>query len=106
MPLDVEGRQQLVVVVRDVSERRRAEADREALLRRTTLLAEASELFDQSLDEQLTMASVARLCVRDLADTCVVLLGSDTTHVRRVAVVAREGQRERELTEALSALPL
>jgi PAS domain S-box-containing protein len=106
VPLDVEGRQQLVVVVRDVSERRRAEAEREALLRRTTLLAKASELFDQSLDEQVTMASVARLCVRELADTCVVLLGSETTRVRRVAVVARDGQRERELTEALLRDPL
>jgi PAS domain S-box-containing protein len=106
VPLDVEGRQRLVVVVRDVSERRRAEAEREALLHRTTLLAEASELFDQSLDEQLTMASVARLCVRELADTCVVLLGSDATRVRRVAVVARDEARERELTEALLRDPL
>ncbi|HET9741090.1 MAG TPA: SpoIIE family protein phosphatase [Solirubrobacteraceae bacterium] len=106
VPLEVEGRQQLVVVVRDVSERRRAETEREALLHRTTLLAEASELFDQSLDEQLTMASVARLCVRELADTCVVLLGSDVTRVRRVAVVARDEDRERDLTEALLRDPL
>ena len=106
VPLEVEGRHQLVVVVRDVSERRRAEAEREALLHRTTLLAEASELFDQSLDEQLTMASVARLCVRELADTCVVLLGSDATRVRRVTVVARDEGRERDLTEALLRDPL
>ena len=106
VPLEVEGRHQLVVVVRDVSERRRVEAEREALLHRTTLLAEASELFDQSLDEQLTMASVARLCVRELADTCVVLIGSDATRVRRVAVVAREERRERDLTEALLRDPL
>ena len=106
VPLEVEGRHQLVVVVRDVSERRRVEVEREALLHRTTLLAEASELFDQSLDEQLTMASVARLCVRELADTCVVLLGSDATRVRRVAVVARDEGRERDLTEALLRDPL
>jgi PAS domain S-box-containing protein len=106
VPLEVEGRQQLVVVVRDVSERRRAEAEREALLHRTTLLAEASELFDQSLDEQLTIASVARLCVRELADTCVVLLGRDATQVRRVAVVARDEQRERDLTAVLLRDPL
>jgi PAS domain S-box-containing protein len=106
VPLEVEGRHQLVVVVRDVSERRRAEAEREALLHRTTLVAEASELFDQSLDEQLTMASVARLCVRELADTCVVLLGSDAARVRRVTVVARDEERERDLTEALLRDPL
>src|SRR4051794_26817926 len=48
--LDVEDRRQMVVVVRDVSARRRAEAAREWLLARSALLAEASELFDQSLD--------------------------------------------------------
>ncbi len=106
VPLDVEGRHQLVVVVRDVSERQRAEAEREALLRRSALLAEASEVFDQSLDEQLTMDSVARLCVRELADTCVILLGSERERVRRVAVVARDRARERELAEALLRAPL
>jgi len=106
VPLDVEGRQYLVVVVRDVSERRRAEAEREALLRRSTLLAEASELFDQSLDEQLTMSSVARLCVRELADTCVMLLGDEATHIRRVTVVARDEERERKLAGALLRDPL
>ena len=106
VPLDVEDRHQLVVVVRDVSERRRAEAEREALLRRSALVAEASEVFDQSLDEQLTMDSVARLCVRELADTCVILLGSEPERVRRVAVVARDDARERELAEALLRAPL
>ena len=106
VPLDVEGRHQLVVVVRDVSERRRAEAEREALLRRSALVAEASELFDQSLNEERTMDSVARLCVRELADTCVILLGSEPGRVRRVAVVARDGVRERELTGALLHDPL
>ncbi|MGZ8647933.1 MAG: SpoIIE family protein phosphatase [Solirubrobacteraceae bacterium] len=106
VPLDVEGRHQLVVVVRDISERRRAEAEREALLHRSALVAEASELFDQSLNEERTMDSVARLCVRELADTCVILLGSEPERVRRVAVVARDGVRERELAGALLHDPL
>src|SRR5215203_5588146 len=41
VPLVVEGREQLVVVVRDVSRRRRAERERERLLARSALLAEA-----------------------------------------------------------------
>jgi PAS domain S-box-containing protein len=99
--LDVEDRRQMVVVVRDVTARRRAEAERERLLARSALLAEASELFDQSLDEQQTLGSVARLCVRELAETCVIVLGDDPAQVRRVASAAREEGREHELLRTL-----
>jgi PAS domain S-box-containing protein len=105
-PLLVEDEPQLVVVVRDVTARRRAEAERERLLGRAALLAEASELFDRSLDEELTIQRVARLCVRDIADTCVILLGDDPARVRRVAAVARDEARERELLAALLRDPL
>jgi PAS domain S-box-containing protein len=87
-------RTQLVVVVRDVTARRRAEAERERLLARSALLAEAGALFDQSLDEARTLDSVAQLCVRDLADTCVVVLGPWTGPPRRTALAAREGTLE------------
>jgi PAS domain S-box-containing protein len=97
VPLAVEGRRQLVVVVRDVTARARAEAERERLLRRSALLAEASALFAQSLDEERTVRSVARLCVRDLADTCVVLVGTPPHAVRRVIAVARDEQTDRLL---------
>ncbi|MGH2949191.1 MAG: SpoIIE family protein phosphatase, partial [Solirubrobacteraceae bacterium] len=106
VPLDVGDRQQLVVVVRDVTARVRAEIARERALARSALMAEASELFDQSLDEQRTIGSVARLCVRELAETCVILLGDTPTRVRRVAAVAREPARERALLEALLRDPL
>ena len=99
--LQVEGRHQLVVVVRDVSDRRRAEAERERLLARAALLAEASVLFDRSLDEELTLRRVAQLCVRDIADTCVILLGDAPDRVRGVVVAARDEARERELLAAL-----
>jgi PAS domain S-box-containing protein len=95
--LDVEGRRQLVVVVRDVTDRRRAETERERLLARSSLLAEASELFDQSLDAHETMASVARLCVRDLAEACVILLAGDPSAV----AAAREAGRDRALLAEL-----
>ena len=95
--LDVEGRRQMVIVVRDVSERRNAEAERERLLARSALLAEASELFDQTLDEQETMGSVAQLCIRALAETCVIVLGER----RDVVAAAREPGRELELLATL-----
>ncbi len=103
--LDIEDRRQMVVVVRDVTERRRAETERERQLARTALLAEASELFDQSLDERATMESVARLCVRELAETCVILLGDTTHNVHRVAAAEREPERGAKLLARLEADP-
>ena len=105
-PLEVEGRRQLVVVVRDVSARRRAEAERERLLARVGLLAEASMLFDRSLDEEITLRRVAQLCVRDIADTCVIVLGDAPHRLRGVVAAAREEKRERELLTALEGEPL
>jgi len=96
VPLEIAGppvQRQLVVVVRDVTARRRAEAERERLLARFSLLAEASALFDQTLDEERTMRSIAELCVRDLADTCTVVLGSYPSPPRRRVTVAREPGR-------------
>jgi PAS domain S-box-containing protein len=95
-PLDVEGRRQFVVVVRDVSARRQAERERERLLARARLLAEASELFDRSLDAELTLRRVAELCVRDIADTCVILRGD-----RDLVATARDEARQRELIATL-----
>src|SRR4051794_8776356 len=106
VPLDSDDGRQLVVLVRDVTERRRIEAEREQLLTRAALMAEASELFDQSLDEARTLESVARLCVRDLADTCVVVLGDTPRTVRRVVTAAGEPDRERALLELQLRYPI
>jgi PAS domain S-box-containing protein len=106
VPLRVEGRQQLVVVVRDVTARRRAEAERERLLQRSALLAEASELFDQTLDQERTIESIARLSVRELADTCLIALGDPALHFHRVAVAGRDPERERLMAELQARFPL
>jgi PAS domain S-box-containing protein len=106
VPLESEDGRQLVVLVRDVTQRRRIEAEREHLLTRAALMAEASELFDQSLDETRTLESVARLCVRDLADTCVLVLGDTPDSVRRVITAAREPDRERALVELQLRYPI
>jgi PAS domain S-box-containing protein len=106
VPLKVDDATQLVVVVRDVSGRVRAEAERERALQRSALLAEASELFDQSLDEERTLRNVARLAVRDLADTCIILLGPTPERTRRVAAVARDPERERLIAELQDRYPM
>ncbi|HYM58624.1 MAG TPA: SpoIIE family protein phosphatase [Solirubrobacteraceae bacterium] len=105
VPLEVEGRRQLVVVARDVTARARAEADRERVLQRARFLAEASAVFDEVLDEDRTLQSMARLSVRELADTCVVLLGTAPGAVRRVAAVARDPGDQVRLREMLERYP-
>jgi PAS domain S-box-containing protein len=104
--LDIEGHRQHVVVVRDVTARQQGEAERERLLARAALLAEASELFDRSLDEELTLRRVAQLCVRDVAATCVIVLGDAPERVRGVAAAALEDEREDALMAALLRDPL
>jgi PAS domain S-box-containing protein len=119
VPLVIDDRRQLVVVVRDVTARRRAERERERLLgaerdaraeaewarRRADFLAEASALFDQSLDAEVTVERLARLTVRDFAEGCVVLIGSSPAHIRGVLAVARDPAREATLRELVETYP-
>ncbi len=107
VPLRVDEHDQLVVVVRDITARKRAEAQREEALllerqaraaaeaaeRRMTLLADASALFDVSLDEAETLERVARLTVGTVADTCAVLL-TEGRSLREAIGVARDPRRE------------
>jgi PAS domain S-box-containing protein len=105
VPLEVGGRSQMVIVARDVTARARAEADREQLLHRAAFLAEASAAFDAVLDEEATLDALARLSVRELADTCVILLGGSVAAIRRVASVARDPDDEARLAELVEHYP-
>src|SRR5215211_2168673 len=104
-PLEAGGRRQLVVVARDVTERARAEAERERLLHRAAFLAEASAAFDAELDEERTLEALARLSVRELAETCVILAGGSVGAIRRVATVARDAVDEQRLRELVERYP-
>ena len=104
VPLEIGGRTQMVIVGRDVTARARAEAEREWLLERSAFLAEASASFDAVLDEERIFDALARLAVRDLADTCVILLGSPG-RIRRIACVARDPTDERMLHELVERYP-
>ncbi len=105
VPLDVGAHRQLVVVARDVTARALAEAERERLLHRAAFLAEASAAFDAVLDEDATLNALARLSVRDLADTCVILLGGSAGAIRRVATVAHDPEDEARLRELVERYP-
>jgi PAS domain S-box-containing protein len=116
VPLEIEGTRQLVIVVRDVTARRRAEAERERLLaaeresrgaaelahRRARFLAESSVAFEQSLDVARTTEIAARLAVQEGPATCVVLL-APAGEVGHVAAVAAADAAVAERLRALLA---
>lgn len=94
--------QQLVGVSSDVTERRRADELREAILarehaarveaerarERLGFLSEASAILGASLDPEVTLDSLAALCVPTLADACLIETYDDERHLVEVAARA------------------
>src|SRR5438067_7269799 len=76
----------LGIVITDITERRRAEAELAAALQRARFLSEAGTLLDASLDYETTLESLAGLAVVQMADWCGVdVVDADGT-IRNVAV--------------------
>ena len=101
-----------VVVMHDITERRRAEAEHaefireqatralaEAARRRFAFLAQASTLLAASLDYETTLANVARLTVPYLASWCCVDMVEDDGSICRLEVATDpEHDAARELS--------
>ena len=81
--LDVGGQRLLIVTVRDVTEQRRAE-------REQRFLAEVGLVLASSLEYDETLAKIADLAVRDLADYCIVDVMTERGELRRLRVVSRD----------------
>ncbi len=88
-----------VSINRDITERKRAEEQREQLIReqaarreaeeqgrKSAFLAQASTVLSSSLDYHTTLASVAKLAVPSIADWCIVDILEDDQVIRRVAI--------------------
>jgi PAS domain S-box-containing protein len=96
--LDVNGGSVMTAVLRDISERRRAE-------REQRFLSSASAALAESLDVQVTLDRIARLVVPELADGCIIhLLEKDTLVIAAVAHV--EAASAQALREALERNPI
>jgi PAS domain S-box-containing protein len=87
-----EGAPAIVVVVRDLGDRKRAE-------REQRLLAEVGVAMSETLDYDATLASVARLAVRDFADWCLVEVLEEPGAVRRLKVVTADPAKEHRARE-------
>jgi PAS domain S-box-containing protein len=73
-------------IARDITERKRAEQEREASHRRATFLARVAESLSKSLDYETTVTSVATLAVPSIADWCAIDVLQDDGEIARVAV--------------------
>ena len=87
------------VVLRDISERRRREVTH-------TLLAQAGEILAGSLDTDVTLNSVARLIVPQVADWCVVYVLDDEGRLIREAIAHYDGIIEKQLNDEVRLKPV
>jgi signal transduction histidine kinase/CheY-like chemotaxis protein len=74
----------------NLAQEQAARAEAEAALRKFAFLAEAGKVLASSLDYQVTLDQVARLCVPRLADWCIVDLVEDNGVIRQVTVAHAE----------------
>lgn len=75
--LDIDGERIYTVVLRDITQRRKAELGQ-------SFLSRAGEILASSLDYVTTLKSVARLAVSHMADWCAVYMRDEDGVVRRL----------------------
>ncbi|HEY6360843.1 MAG TPA: PAS domain S-box protein [Vicinamibacterales bacterium] len=81
--LDINGTLVMTLALRDVTEQKRVE-------REQRFLADLGAVLSLTLDAEDTLASIARLVVRDLADLCIVDVVDEDGRVRRLTVMSRD----------------
>jgi PAS domain S-box-containing protein len=91
-------------VAMDVTPRKRAEAERDAMTVRGAFLAEASTVLSSSLSYEQTLQTLARLSVPSIADWCSVDVVEEDGSVRRVAVTQAD-PRKAEIARAAAIYP-
>jgi PAS domain S-box-containing protein len=97
-----------IVVVEDISERKKTEQERDLLLvreqlaraeavaarRRLTLLAAAGPALAATLDYEQTLEDITRLMVPELADWCLLDIAEDDGSVNQLAAAHAEEEKE------------
>lgn len=113
------GRLLFTAAVRDITERKEAERERQQLLARErraraeaeraeqaeAFLSETSQALAASLDYETTLQSVARLSVPRLGDWCVCEIVAEDGAIQTVVVTASDPAQERTVREILRRYP-
>lgn len=116
-PLEAQGRPRLVVVARDVSERRRQDTERERLLgaerqarletetahQRARMLAELSEVMDRSMELRQTLPEAVQVLLHHgagMSSVHVLARGGET--LERMAIAADDLERDAHISPLLS----
>ncbi len=74
----------------DITDRKRAEGERDTAAHRARLLAEASALLGSSLDYETTLSNVVKLVVPEIADWCTIDLLDAAGEIRGLAYAHTE----------------
>jgi PAS domain S-box-containing protein len=98
-PLSTDEGVLVTAIIRDVSDRKAAEA-------RQRLLAETGALLARSLDDATTLQQVARLAIPLLADFVAVDLLDEAGVIRRAAMAHRQPTQEALVQEMVRRFPL
>jgi PAS domain S-box-containing protein len=96
--LTIDGQAVLTVAVRDITERKRIEAEQR-------FLADAGAVLASSLDYEQTLTTLGHLAVRELADWCIVDLVEEGDRPRRLRVVSGDPDQA-SLAAQFERLPL
>jgi PAS domain S-box-containing protein len=94
----IDGPPFFTAYLRDLTERKRLEAEQAFLLR-------ASEQLASSLDYETTIASIAQLAVPELADWCVVDVVERDRSIKRVAVAHKDPDKVRYVERLRAKYP-
>ena len=97
IPAEDGGIEGIVLVFRDVTERKRAEE-------RQQFLYDASNLLSSSLDYEKTLQNVTQLAVPALADWCIIHLNEDG-EIRQVALYHADAERAALREEMMRRYP-